>query len=397
MKINLYRLKGSFKGLLFIFAIAIIVVLLIHTQRIVGALRAESRELMEFYAQLYASVATTESNSSLNFIFDEIILRTNYPFILTDADGHPNAWKGIEVDPDDRSPEAIKKVKRMIEVMKKEAQPIPLKYEEIVLGYLYYGDSKLIKELQMLPYIGIAVVGMFILIGFLGFRSIQRSEEQFIWVGMSKETAHQIGTPLSSIMGWVEILKTQIENKNALKTVKEMERDVERLNKVTARFSQIGSRADLKEVNIPAVISEVVKYFQRRLPQWGKKVRIVENYALQTKAPLNRDLFEWVIENLIKNSLDAIEKDSGQISIELGKLENGRHEIYIDISDDGRGIEASKKKDIFKPGFSTKKRGWGLGLSLAKRIVEDYHGGKLFVKETKLGQGTTMRILLRQG
>jgi two-component sensor histidine kinase len=396
MKINLYRLKGSFKGLLFIFAIAIIVVLLIHTQRIVGALRAESRELMEFYAQLYASVATTESNSSLNFIFDEIILRTNYPFILTDADGHPNAWKGIDVEPDDRSDAAIKKVKRMIEVMKKEAQPIPLKYEDIVLGYLYYGDSKLIKELQMLPYVGIAVVGMFILIGFLGFRSIQRSEEQFIWVGMSKETAHQIGTPLSSLMGWVEILKTQIEKKEALKTLREMERDVERLNKISARFSQIGSKADLKEVNVETVISEVVKYFQRRLPQWGKKVRIVENYALQTKAPLNRDLFEWVIENLIKNSLDAIEKDNGQIHIDLGKLENGKHQIYIDISDNGRGIEASKKKDIFKPGFSTKKRGWGLGLSLAKRIVEDYHGGKLFVKETKLGQGTTMRIVLRQ-
>ncbi|HEX9653434.1 MAG TPA: ATP-binding protein [bacterium] len=396
MKINLYRLKGSFKGLLFIFAIAIVVVLLIHTQRIVQALRAESRDLMLFYAQLYASVATTESNSSLNFIFDEIIMRTNYPFVLTDADGNPNAWKGIDVDPEDRSEEAVKKVKNITAVMKKAAQPIPLNYENIVLGYLYYGDSKLIKELQMLPYIGIAVVGMFILIGFLGFRSIQRSEEQFIWVGMSKETAHQIGTPLSSIMGWVEILKTQIENKQALKTVREMERDVERLNKVTARFSQIGAKADLKEVNVTTVISEVVKYFQRRLPQWGKKVRIAENYAVNTKVPLNRDLFEWVIENLIKNSLDAIEKDAGQISIDLGKLENGRHEIYIDISDNGRGIEAYKKKDIFKPGFSTKKRGWGLGLSLAKRIVEDYHGGKLFVKETKLGQGTTMRILLRQ-
>jgi two-component sensor histidine kinase len=395
MKINLYRLKGSFKGLLFILAIVIIVVLLIQTQRTVQALRKESRDIMLFYAQLYASVATTESNSSLNFIFDEIILRTNYPFILTDAQGNPNAWKGVDVDPDDRSEEAISKVKGMIEVMKKEAQPIPLKYEDFVLGYLYYGDSKLIKQLQMLPYIGIAVVGMFILIGFLGFRSIQRSQEQFIWVGMSKETAHQIGTPLSSIMGWVEILKTQIENKDALKTAKEMERDVERLNKVTARFSQIGSKADLKEVNVGLVISEVVKYFQRRLPQWGKKVRIVENYAQQSKAPLNRDLFEWVIENLIKNSLDAIEKDSGQISIDLGRFENGRHDLYIDISDNGRGIETSRKKEIFKPGFSTKKRGWGLGLSLAKRIVEDYHGGKLFVKESKLGQGTTMRIVLR--
>ena len=401
MKINLYQLKGRFKGLLFIFAIIIIVLLLFHSQRTVQALRTESRDIMLFYAQLYASVATTESNSNLNFIFDQIILRTNYPFILADAHGEPTAWKGVDVDPNDRSAAAIEQVKGFIEVMKREADPIPIKFpvedKEILLGYLYYGDSKLIKQLQMLPYIGIAVVGMFILIGFLGFRSIQRSEQQFIWVGMSKETAHQIGTPLSSLMGWLEILKSRAQNSEAQKTLLEMERDIERLNKVTARFSQIGSKADLKEVNVGAVISEVVKYFQRRLPQWGKRVKIVENYQVETRVPINRDLFEWVIENLVRNSLDAIEKDNGQITIDLGQLENGRRQIYIDISDNGRGIESSKKKDIFKPGFSTKKRGWGLGLSLAKRIVEDYHGGKLFVKESKLGQGTTMRILLRSG
>lgn len=393
MKMNLYKLKGQFKGFLFILAIAMIILLLFYSQRVVNALRAESREILEFYARLYASAASDESSSNLNFIFDQIILRTNYPIVLTDPEGTPTAWQGIQIDPDDRSPEAIEEVQQVVRVMKKEAVPIPLKYEEFLLGYLYYGDSKLIKQLQMLPYIGISVVGLFILVGFLGFRSIQRSEQQFIWVGLSKETAHQIGTPLSSIMGWLELLKTKQHDPDTEQTLHEMEKDVERLNKITARFSQIGSKADLKEIKVNGVISEVVKYFRRRLPQWGKKVNIVEHYTIKPKIPLNKELFEWVIENLVKNSLDAIEKDQGEIRIDLGEHKNGRHKIYIDITDNGRGMDVSKR-DVFKPGFSTKKRGWGLGLSLAKRIVEDYHGGKLLVKETKAGQGTTMRIIL---
>ncbi|MFQ5822877.1 MAG: ATP-binding protein [bacterium] len=394
MRINLYFLRGRFKGLLFIFAILIIIFLLFYTQRIVGTLRVEAREILLFYTQLYARAASSETDTDLNFIFEQIIQRTNFPIIQSDSEGNPTAWKGIGIDPNDRSPEAVEKVRKMINVMKREADPIPLKYEEYLLGYLYYGDSKLIKQLQMLPYIEIAVVSMFILVGFLGFRSIQRSEQQFIWVGMSKETAHQIGTPLSSLMGWLEIIKAKLLDKETKKTVIEMEKDIERLNKITARFSQIGSKADLKESNVATMISEVVKYFKQRLPQWGKKVTIVENYQTATKVAINKDLFEWVIENLVKNSLDALEKDMGRIEICLGELKNSKHKIFIDISDNGRGIEVSKKGDIFKPGYSTKKRGWGLGLSLAKRIVEDYHGGKLLIKETRAGHGTTMRIIL---
>ncbi|MFQ5640513.1 MAG: ATP-binding protein [bacterium] len=393
MKINLYRLKGRFKGLLFVLAIAIILALLIYSQSIVSALRAESKDILLFYAQLHASAATAETSSNLNFIFEEIIQRTNFPIIMTDLKGMPIAWKGIDIAEDDRSPETLVKVKKIMDVMRRETETIPIKYEDHVLNYLYYGDSKLIKKLQWLPYIGISVVGLFILIGFLGFRSIKRSEEQFIWVGMSKETAHQIGTPLSSIMGWLELLKSKMTDKSAQKTLQEMEKDVERLLKVTARFSQIGSLTALKPVNMISMLTEVVNYFRRRLPQSGKRVRIIENYAADMDVPLNKELFEWVIENLVKNSLDAIEKKNGEITIDFGKLKNGKHRVYIDIKDNGRGIEGSKG-DIFKPGYSTKKRGWGLGLSLAKRIVEEYHGGKLFVKETKTGEGTTMRILL---
>ncbi len=394
MRVNVYLLRGRFKGLLFIFAIVIIILLLIYTQRIVTALRAESREILLFYTQLYAQAASAETNSNLDFIFEQIIQRTNFPIIQSDAEENPIAWKGVGIDPNDRSPETIEKVRKMMKVMKREADPIPLKYQDILLGYLFYGDSRLIKQLQMLPYIEIAVVSMFIFVGFLGFRSIQRSEQQYIGVGMSKETAHQIGTPLSSLMGWLEILKAKLKDQQAKKTLLEMEKDIERLNKITLRFSQIGSKADLKQADVAKIISEVVKYFRQRLPQWGKKVDIVENYQSVPPIPLNRELFEWVIENLMKNSLDALEKDMGKIEISLGELKDGKHKIYIDITDNGRGIEPSKKRDVFKPGYSTKKRGWGLGLSLTKRIVEDYHGGKLLVKETRLGEGTTMRIIL---
>ena len=394
MKLNIYHLKGKFKGLLFIFAILIIILLLFHSQRIVNQLRTESRNILQFYANLYASAASEETSSNLNFIFEEIILRTNFPIIQTDPESNPIAWKGIEIESNDQSPAAIEKVKGMVEVMRHDSDPIPLKYQEIMLGYLYYGDSKLIRQLQMLPYIGIAVVGLFVLISFLGFRSIQRSEQQFIWVGMSKETAHQIGTPLSSLMGWLELLKSKVGDKDSLKHLGEMEKDIERLNRVAARFSQIGSKADLKEEKIASIISDVVRYFKTRLPQGGKRVKIVENYHVNSTVALNKDLFEWVIENLLKNAIDAIEKDVGRIEINLNELKNGRHRVCIDISDNGRGIDAKRKSEVFKPGYSTKKRGWGLGLSLAKRIIDQYHGGKLTVKESKTHQGTTMRILL---
>ena len=394
MKLNIYHLKGKFKGLLFIFAILIIILLLFHSQRIVNQLRTESRNILQFYANLYASAASEETSSNLNFIFEEIILRTNFPIIQTDPESNPIAWKGIEIESNDQSPAAIGKVKGMVEVMRHDSDPIPLKYQEIMLGYLYYGDSKLIRQLQMLPYIGIAVVGLFVLISFLGFRSIQRSEQQFIWVGLSKETAHQIGTPLSSLMGWLELLKSKVGDKDSLKNLGEMEKDIERLNRVAARFSQIGSKADLKEEKIASIISDVVRYFKTRLPQGGKRVKIVENYHVNSTVALNKDLFEWVIENLLKNAIDAIEKDVGRIEINLSQLKNGRHRVCIDISDNGRGIDAKRKSEVFKPGYSTKKRGWGLGLSLAKRIIDQYHGGKLTVKESKTHQGTTMRILL---
>jgi signal transduction histidine kinase len=375
-----------------------------HTQKIVNGLRNEARQILLFYTKLYARAASESSDSDLSFIFEHIIQGTDFPIILCDENFEPTTWKGIDIPPDSAvSAAARAQVKKIMESMREEIDPIPLNYvdpqtgQTRVLNYLIYGDSKLIKQLQLLPYAEIAVAGMFILIGFWGFNSIRRNEQRLIWVGMAKETAHQLGTPISSLLGWIELLRTKTSPNNGDGTLTEMQRDVERLSKVASRFSQIGSQADLKEQDIVLILEDIVKYFRRRLPQMGKEVHLeIINTSPNEIRPvaINRDHFEWVLENLIKNSLDAIEKPKGQIILELRPANDNRHRITLDICDNGRGLEPAIRKNIFKPGFSTKKRGWGLGLSLAKRIVEDYHHGKLFLKETRVGEGATMRIML---
>ena len=402
MPILHYRGAGRFKGFLFISAILIILALLWYTQKIVNGLRNEARQILLFYTKLYARAASESSDSDLSFIFEHIIQGTDFPIILCDENFAPTTWKGIDIPPDSaNSPTARAQVQKIMASMREEIDPIPLNYvdpqtgQSRVLNYLIYGDSKLIKQLQLLPYAEIVVAGMFILVGFWGFNSIRRNEQRLIWVGMAKETAHQLGTPISSLLGWIELLRSKTSNGDG--TLNEMQRDVERLTKVASRFSQIGSQTDLKEQDLAPILEDIIKYFRRRLPQMGKEVQlefINANPADIRPVAVNRDLFEWVLENLIKNSLDAIEKPKGEIILELKPITGDRHRIALDIRDNGRGIEPAVRKNIFKPGFSTKKRGWGLGLSLAKRIIEDYHHGKLFLKETRLSEGSTMRIVL---
>ena len=392
MKINPLKYIGGFKGLLLILAVGIGLSLHFYTQHIIHQLRDQARSLVEFYAQMYAKVAETESDDDLSFLFDQIIRRTNFPIIQTDLQNNPVGWKGIDVDPDDRSEDAIHKVRRMVERMDKEIDPVPVKYQDTVLNYLHYGDSHLIQQLQWLPSIEVGIIGLFILVGFIGYANIKRSEQRHIWVGMAKETAHQLGTPLSSLMGWLEVIRSA-KRPDIGHICNEMERDLHRLGLVTNRFSQIGSRPDIKETDLTNVMKNVAEYIRRRAPQLGRPVSIRESYDDIPKIALNPGLFQWAVENIMKNGLDAMDKDEGIIQVRMGPNENGRR-IFIEIRDNGRGIDPSHKKRIFKPGYSTKKRGWGLGLTLARRIIEEYHNGKLFVKESKPGQGTTMRIEL---
>jgi len=394
----------------FIWLLSILIVwapLYYYMETAVQRMRQQTANILKFYANLHGSLASEKElpPKILKLIFDEIITQTDIPIINTDSNKNPEYWEGIEVDPSDKSPEAIESVRKIVKNLEGEIEPIPITYKdpltekETILGYLYYGDSKLISQLRILPYIEIAAVNIFILIGLLGsylvFKSIKQSEQRSIWVGMAKETAHQLGTPLSSLMGWLEIIKSnEHECELTRKTIGEMEKDVNRLYKVADRFSQIGSKADLVEQDVRPILNDVVAYIKRRLPHMQKKVKIVEDYEPVPPIPLNRSLFEWVIENLLKNSIDAIKTDNGHIIIKLRPHQTNASQICLDIQDNGIGIQAINKNIIFTPGYSTKKRGWGLGLNLAQRIVEEYHHGKLFIKDTRIGEGTTMRIVL---
>ena len=392
MKIPFHRFLGGYKGYLFIFTIAIGLSLHFYIQHIVNQLRNDARSLVQFYAQTVARVAETESSEDISFLFNQIILRTNFPLIETDSNKIPNYWKEINIDPNDTTKEARNKVQRMVDRMDREIDPVPIKYGDTVLGYLYYGDSRLIEQLQWLPYIEAGIMGIFIFAGFIGYASIKRSEQRYIWVGMAKETAHQLGTPISSLIGWLEVMKSVTpHNKEQITT--EMERDLQHLSQVSTRFSQIGSKPDLKKTDIVPVLQEVIEYIRRRTPHIGHQITISEFYEPVPSVAINTNLFQWAVENIMKNGLDAINKEKGFIEIRL-KLDADKKKIFIDVKDNGKGIERANKKKIFKPGYSTKKRGWGLGLNLAKRIIEEYHCGKLYLKETKVGEGTVIRIEL---
>jgi signal transduction histidine kinase len=293
-------------------AIIIILALLWYTQKIVNSLRSEARQVLLLYTELHASAASNVSGEALDFLFDKVIKRTDFPIIQCDVNFEPTGWKGIDISPDSaNSPVAKAKVREIMESMRQEIAPIPLAYvdpltgQERVLNYLIYGDSKLIKQLQLLPFAEIVVAGMFILVGFWGFNSIRRNEQRLIWVGMAKETAHQLGTPISSLLGWIELLRGRMGPDNGDNILNEMQRDVERLSKVASRFSQIGSQTDLKEQDILPILEDVVRYFHRRLPQMGKAVHleiINDRPSAIRPVAINRDLFEWVLENLIKNA-----------------------------------------------------------------------------------------------
>ena len=382
---------GGLRSLFFLFAVGLGLCLHLYTQRVVRQLREESRSFVVFYAQMYARAAETESSDDISFLFNQIISRTNFPLIITDPKKNPVGWKGISIDPNDTTAAAREKVQNLVKQLDKQIEPVPVRYHQTLLSYLYYSDSKLIRELRWLPYVEFGILAVFLLLGFIGYANIRRGEERHIWVGMAKETAHQLGTPLSSLLGWIEILKTTADRDPEI--VSEIEKDVNRLLRVTRRFSQIGSRPDLKRANPAPVVEEVADYIRRRAPQLGKPVTITLNLEDSTPVPINPHLFEWAMENLLKNALDAMDKNEGRIEIRLGRTPDGKR-TYVEITDNGRGIERENLKRVFKPGFSTKSRGWGLGLSLAKRIVEEYHRGRLFVKETHPGVGTTIRIEL---
>ena len=396
IKRSLYMLSGTLRGAFFIIIIACVIGIVLYTQQLVRELRAEARDIVEFYALTIQRIATADVDpKALGWVFENIVRRINFPLILAQPDGEPASWIGLDIPSDSRTPETQKEIKKILTSMARENPPVLIKEAETgnIISYLYYGDSKNVVQLSLLPYISIGTMGLLVLVAFVGFNSIKQSEQRFIWLGMAKETAHQLGTPVSSLLGWVEILRSgELSSTDLQALAGDIQMDVMRLEKVAARFSQIGSQSDLKVQDLQPIFNDIAKYFQRRLPQFGKEIKIVRSYQETPPVAVNKDLFEWVLENLVKNSIDALKQRNGVIEISSGMIDETR--VFVDIRDNGIGVTAKRKRDIFKPGYSTKKRGWGLGLNLAKRIIEEYHNGRLFIKETRPGGGATMRIEL---
>jgi K+-sensing histidine kinase KdpD len=389
----------NIKIILLFIALLIAVGTLYYTQNLVEKLQKKEREIVELYARGIEYVANSSNpNEDITFLFDNIIKPIDFPLILTDAEDRVNIYnmtdvRNIEIDSTWSETELSNFLSEQIKEMDETHSPIKVTYEDtLVLTKIHYGDSEHIKQLRYYPFVQILIASLFIVIGYVGFSSIKRSEQSNIFVGMAKETAHQFGTPISSLMGWLEMLKIHYKDPDkVLDITEEITNDVEKLNKITYRFSKIGSKPELKTVLIVEELKKVTDYFERRLPQSGKQVTLKIAGDKQVTANINPELFEWVIENLIKNALDAIEQKNGSININVAETKNN---VEIELHDSGKGIEMKRRKDVFRPGYSTKKRGWGLGLSLSKRIIESYHGGKIFVKYSAPGEGTTFKIIL---
>lgn len=391
----------NLKFLLVFLALIIAFGTLYYTNQLVKKLQKKEKEIVELYAKGIEYVANSNNpDADITFLFENIIQPIDFPMILTDRDNNPNlldksSVRNIEIDSTLSETQIEKYLRQLIKEYDDIHQPINIVYQDtMILTKIHYGNSELITQLQYYPYIQIGIAAGYILLAYFGFSYVKRSEQKNIWIGMAKETAHQYGTPISSLMGWLEMLKMNYNDPNKVLDIsEEIGNDVDRLNKITNRFSKIGSKPEIKEANLYQEIIKVIDYFNRRLPQTGKKVNLAVEGEKDLIVKINPELFDWVIENLIKNSLDAIETKNGIISI---KLFQSRKYVEIEVSDNGKGIDLKNRKEIFRPGFSTKKRGWGLGLSLSKRIIEGYHNGKIFVKSSVPGQGTTFKILLRK-
>lgn len=387
------KIRSSLNIKIFLFLTAIIIIggVLIYTNQLVEKLRDDSRRFLTYNAQLVAN-ALSSDDQNLDFVFNEIINHISFPVIISvEPQKGIYAFKNISL-PDDISSEKREKILTdLILEMDMENSAVPIQYLNTTVMFIHFGDSDLIRQLRWLPYIEIMVVTLFILIGFAGFQFIRNSERRGIWVGMAKETAHQLGTPLSSLLGWLALLKDRFQSAGDQEILTDMENDIERLNQVAQRFSKIGSGVTLIPLESKDLIQPVIQYIRRRIPHWGKIINIEVTNPDNPTIMANLELFEWALENLIKNAIDANDKEVGEIFV---KTAVSGKKVLIEVQDNGRGIASRDRKNIFRPGWSSKKRGWGLGLSLTKRIIEEYHGGRISVQSTP-GQGTTFKMELR--
>lgn len=386
---NLYQNRFRFKVAIIIVAFLIGFVSLYYTNTLVSQLIQREKAQITLFSKALRYLWDRENEESMKFILEEIIkANTSVPTIATDE--NENIITERNLDTKGMSEEAKQLyLEKELARMKEEFPPIKISIGKDRYHLIYYRSSDLIYQLKYYPYIQLTVIAIFGLLTYLAFSYSRRAEQNRVWVGLAKETAHQLGTPISSLLAWVEYLKTNAMTEEILE---EINKDVKRLEIVAARFSNIGSQTALLQEDITKIIEEMLVYLRPRI---STKIQLeYHNFLPQNfSVRLNRYLFEWVLENLIKNSVDAIQAE-GKIVVET-RLSSKDKLLYIDISDNGKGIPPRKIKRVFDPGYTTKKRGWGLGLTLAKRIIEEYHKGKIFVKYSEVDKGTKFRIILK--
>jgi signal transduction histidine kinase len=391
-----YKDNSNLKWVILAVSVIISIGSIYYTNVLVEQLKERERAQVNLYAKALEYTVNESDNNISPFVSEEIINKNNsVPTILLSDQNEFIDHSNIDIDSNAPLKKQNETLLRELEEMKRAYPPIEIQLKDPttqeVFGkqYVYYKNSSLLTQLIAYPFIQLSVIAIFGFISYLAFNYSKTAEQNRVWVGLAKETAHQLGTPLSSLMAWVEVLRDDADIKNK-GIADELDKDIKNLKVVTERFSSIGSTPTLKEENIYSLIQNVVAYLQ---PRVSSRINF-ELYTLSESitAMVHAPLFEWVIENLCKNGVDAM-GSSGTIAIKI--LRGNENRVLIDISDTGKGIPKSNLPSVFKPGFTTKKRGWGLGLALAKRIIEMYHQGRIFVKSSEENQGTTFRIELK--
>jgi len=393
---NPYEKKRRWKLFLLAFAILIGAASVFYSDFFVKKMEREEKVQFQIYVKVTEQVLAMYDDDRFTDLIETITKNTKLPVIMTDAEGVINSYQGLDstktnydVEKQDKRTYDPAYFNRELRKMKEQHPGTPIIGLDGKIWHIYHKDSFMLTQLRYFPYIQLGVIGLFLLTAYVAFSSARRSEQDQVWVGMAKETAHQLGTPISSLMAWVELMKSRFDAEDD-PLIAEMENDIKRLEVITDRFSKIGSKPILEDHVVYTVIYNFIQYFKLRT---SDKVIFTITGDDQVRALLNVPLFDWVTENLLKNAANAIENE-GSITVNI--IEHlAKEEVYIDITDTGKGIPRSKFDAVFQPGYTTRKRGWGLGLSLTKRIVENYHSGQIFVKDSEVGKGTTFRIILK--
>jgi len=381
--LDIYSKKQRWKQILLLSAVLIGVGSLWYTSRLVKNIQITERQKMEVWAEAVRIVTSSDFDTELAFPFSVIENNTHIPVILIDAEDEIVFHRNLDSLKSDNP----KYLYRQLEHAREENDSLVIDLGSGEYQLLFYRDSFLLRQLILFPYVQLGVIILFVLVSYIAFSVSRTAEQNEVWTGMSKETAHQLGTPISSLIGWMELLKNSDLDPSM---ILEMQKDTSRLEKITDRFSKIGSRPLMKDSDLNTILKESLEYMKNR---GAHNVEyLLDLPSKPIKISLNETLFEWVIENLLKNATDAIE-GAGRIILHAVDIEDS---VIVDVEDTGKGIAKSRFRTIFKPGYTTKKRGWGLGLSLSKRIIETYHHGKIFVLSSDPNDSTIIRILLKK-